>query len=342
VLVKGGSFLEIAPRISTIAFDKTGTLTQGRPEVADVRPVSAKTAEEVLVKAAALEQGSNHPLAQAIQRAVEGVLLPEVRAIEERAGSGVTGTIDGVSWSIGSAAMARADGRVDDSVEAAAERMESDARTVLFVWSDAVGDAGARVFGLIGISDEVRQGAEQAVRGLRSVGIGRTVMLTGDNERTAAAVAAASGVDEFKARLLPQDKVAAVERLKSRGALVAMVGDGINDAPALAASDLGIAMGAAGSDTAIETADVALMSDDLEALSVFFELGRRTVSNIRQNVAFSVVIKLGVLLAAIAGYAPLWLAVFADTGVALLVILNGLRLLRPVARSSHLDGATLQ
>ena len=156
-------------------------------------------------------------------------------------------------------------------------------------------------------------------------------MLTGDNERTAAAVAAAAGVSQFRARLLPRREGRGRSRSFEREyGVVAMVGDGINDAPALAAADLGIAMGAAGSDTAIETADIALMSDDLERLPRFFDLGRRTVANIRQNVVFSVVIKFVVLLAAIAGYAPLWLAVFADTGVALLVILNGLRLLRPV------------
>jgi Cd2+/Zn2+-exporting ATPase len=155
-------------------------------------------------------------------------------------------------------------------------------------------------------------------------------MLTGDNERTAAAVAGAIGLSAHQARLLPADKVEAVMRLKERYGVVAMVGDGINDAPALAAADLGIAMGAAGSDTALETADGALMSDDLRALPGFFALGRRTLAIVKQNVGFSVAIKVLVLVAAVAGYANMWLAVFADTGVALLVIANGMRLLRPV------------
>ncbi|MDP2400343.1 MAG: HAD-IC family P-type ATPase, partial [Actinomycetota bacterium] len=155
-------------------------------------------------------------------------------------------------------------------------------------------------------------------------------MLTGDNERTAEAVAARAGLTEYRARLLPEDKTAAIVELRQRYGTVAMIGDGINDAPALALADVGIAMGAAGSDTAHETADVALMSDDLTALPRYIDLGRRTVANIRQNVWTSVAIKLIVLVAAVLGYAPLWLAVFADTGVALLVILNGLRLLRPI------------
>ena len=198
---------------------------------------------------------------------------------------------------------------------------ENAGATVLVIVEDGV------AVGLLGISDEVRAEAPLTVARLREGGVEHLVMLTGDNARTAAAVAGRAGLSAHMARLLPQDKVDAVLRLRERWGVVAMVGDGINDAPALAAADLGIAMGAAGSDTALETADVALMADDLAALPRFFALGRQTLAIIRQNVAFSVIVKVVVLAAAVAGYANMWLAVFADTGVALLVILNGMRLL---------------
>ncbi len=334
VLVKGGSFLEVAPTVRAIAFDKTGTLTCGRPEVVEVATLSDATSDQVLTQAAALEANSNHPLARAVVRAVGDGDLPEVTDVRELAGFGVTGIAGETRSSVGSVRMAREAGAMDSDTEATVASMEEAGRTALLVWE--AGDAGADpcVVGVIGISDEVRDGAPAAVSALLGGGIQSAVMLTGDNERTAAAVAEAAGVSEYRARLLPEEKVDAISEIQLEAGVVAMVGDGINDAPALAASDLAIAMGAAGSDAAIETADVALMSDDLSALPRFFDLGRRTVANIRQNVVFSVVIKAVVLVAAIAGYAPLWLAVFADTGVALLVILNGLRLLRPVSRST--------
>jgi Cd2+/Zn2+-exporting ATPase len=229
--------------------------------------------------------------------------------------------------------MGREAGVIDTRAEEAVAELEELGRTTLIVWQGGPGDGHERAVGVIGISDEMRDGAAEAVSELLLGDVETAVMLTGDNERTAAAVAQAAGVPQYRARLLPEDKVGAVKDLQGDHGVVAMVGDGVNDAPALATSDLGIAMGAAGSDTAIETADVALMSDDLSALPRFFDLGKRTVANIRQNVVFSVGVKIAVLIAAIAGYAPLWLAVFADTGVALLVILNGLRLLRPAPRS---------
>jgi Cd2+/Zn2+-exporting ATPase len=182
--------------------------------------------------------------------------------------------------------------------------------------------------GFISLADELRDEALAAVRALQAVGVEQVVLLTGDNERTATAIAERAGVTGHMARLLPEDKTAAVHRLRERYGVVAMVGDGINDAPALAAADIGIAMGAAGSDAAIETADVALMRDDLMALAGFLRLGKRTVANIKQNVTVSIVVKIAVLVLAVFGKATLWMAVLADTGVALLVILNGLRLLR--------------
>jgi Cd2+/Zn2+-exporting ATPase len=339
ILVKGGSHLEAAPTVRAVAFDKTGTLTRGQPEVVEVVAVEGGHADEVLAYAGALERDSTHPLAQAVMREAEasrpvvdgGVL--RATDVREHAGAGVTGRIGGESWWVGGPRMAWEQGIVTAALEDVMERMERRGLTALVVWKERDREGNGGAVGVLGIADSVRSHAAEAVSALARSSVSATVMLTGDNERTAAAVAHEAGVSEYKARLLPEQKVEAVRELKSEYGVVAMVGDGINDAPALALSDLGIAMGAAGSDTAIETADVALMSDDLTAIPRFFDLGRRTVANIRQNVAVSVTIKLAVLLAAVAGYAPLWLAVFADTGVALLVILNGLRLLRPAPRS---------
>lgn len=327
VLIKGGAFLELAPRVRAVAFDKTGTLTIGRPEVAEVVTLDglathALGAQEVLSLAAAVESYSTHPLARAVVRASGDAPREAVQELEEVAGRGVVGRGAAGDVLVGSAAFARERGVDLDGAVAAIERLEDQGHSALVV------ARAARAVGVIGLADQIRESSGGAVASLLSGAIKHAVMLTGDNERTAAAIAKAAGVPEHRSRLLPQDKVDEVSRLRERYGAVAMVGDGINDAPALAAADIGIAMGAAGSDTALETADVALMSDDLEALPRFFNLGRRTVNNIWQNVVLSIGVKLAVLVAAAFGVATLWMAVFADTGVALLVILNGLRLLR--------------
>jgi Cd2+/Zn2+-exporting ATPase len=283
----------------------------------------------VLRIAAALEAGSTHPVAEAVLRA-EGAAEGGVRVASgtvDVAGKGVRATVEGVDYSIGSPLLAAEAGALTDEVSARVATLEAEGKTVLVLLRvDAV-------IGLIAVADDVRPEAPEVARRLRSLGIGHLVMLTGDNERVAAAVARHATLTEFRARLLPEQKSAAVAELRHALGTIAMVGDGINDAPALAAADLGIAMGAAGSDTALETADVALMAPNLHALPGFFALGRRTVSIIKANVAFSVVTKVVVLALAVFGYAPLWLAVFADTGVSLLVTLNGLRLLRRPARA---------
>ncbi len=336
VLIKGGAFLEIAPKIRAVAFDKTGTLTHGRPEVADVFALDGGDAGRLLELTAALESHSNHPLARAVVRAAgdDGARVL-VTGIREIAGRGLTGRIDGVEHAVGSPVFAEECGVRSPDLDDTVARFESDGRTALVVMrltaaaaDDGGPPAAAVALGVIGVADQVRAVAEAAIRALRVADVEHLVMLTGDNERTAEAVARQAGLTEYRARLLPQDKTAVIAELKERYGAVAMIGDGVNDAPALARADIGIAMGAAGSDTALETADVALMSDDLMAVPRFLDLGRRTVANIRQNVWASVAVKFAVLVAAVAGYAPLWLAVFADTGVALLVILNGLRLLR--------------
>ncbi len=322
VLVKGGTFLELAPRVRALAFDKTGTLTNGRPEVADVVAMGDSSAAEMLALAAALEMGSTHPLARAVVRAVGDAPVARAVDVVETPGRGISGSVDGEDISVGTPDHVLDGEGMPEDVDELIIRLESEGHTVL-----VVARRGA-ILGVVGISDTPRASGPETIAKLRAAGISEITMLTGDNERVASAIAAASGLDSFHARMLPADKVSEVRALKERWGVVAMVGDGINDAPALAAADLGIAMGAAGSDTALETADIALMSDDLTALPRFFDLSRRTVANIRQNVVVSIVLKFAVLVAAVFGYAPLWLAVFADTGVALLVILNGLRLLR--------------
>ncbi len=321
VLVKGGTHLETAARVRAVAFDKTGTLTCGAPEVVDVLALTGTGTSDILSVAATLEASSAHPLAAAVVRAAGEASRVHLDWFEDLPGRGVSGTVDGVLHSVVSPAHAEETGALDAQAAEEIARLEADGRTVLVLVSDG------RAAGLIGVADEVRPASQATVAALHGLGMDHVVMLTGDNERTAAAVAARAGVREFLARLLPGDKVDAVRRLKEQYGIVAMVGDGINDAPALAASDLGIAMGAAGSDTALQTADVALMSDDLTQVPRFLDLGRRTVAIIKQNVAVSIGIKAAVLVLAATGHATLWMAVFADMGVSLMVTLNGMRLL---------------
>ncbi|MDO8950112.1 MAG: heavy metal translocating P-type ATPase [Actinomycetota bacterium] len=321
ILVKGGAFLETAAKVRAIAFDKTGTLTFGKPEVVEV---FAEEPQALLALAASLEANSNHPLARAVVAHGEraGATLAPVAAFEELPGRGVAGVIDGRHIRLLSPSFASEIGDVAASLAQRIEQAEEAGRTVLVLIADSV------ALGYLAVADTVRPDAAPTAAALRAAGIEHLVMLTGDNERTAAAVAGSAGLSGYHARLLPEDKTNAIRLLRERYGVVAMVGDGINDAPALAAADLGIVMGAAGSDTAVETADVALMRDDLSALPGFFALGRRTVANITQNVTLSIVVKFAVLVLAILGKATLWMAVFADTGVALIVIANGLRLLK--------------
>jgi Cd2+/Zn2+-exporting ATPase len=323
VLVKGGAYLEAAPETKVVAFDKTGTLTTGRPEVAEVVPLAGEDESRVLEVAGALGAGSTHPIARAVARAAgtDGT-VGHLESFRDEVGRGVEATIDGVAYGIGSPTAAHEAGVPFHTIAEGTERLESAGRTVVVLFSEE------RALGLIGVADAVRPESREAVEGLRSEGVRHVVMLTGDSERIAEAIAEEAGVEEIRAKLMPDEKVASVEELANRFGPVAMVGDGVNDAPALAASDVGIAMGVAGTDAALETADVALMRDDLRLLPRFFRLGRRTRANIVENIVFSVGVKLVVLVLALFGIASLWMAVFADTGVALIVIFNGLRLLR--------------
>jgi Cd2+/Zn2+-exporting ATPase len=347
VLVKGGTHLEAMGEVDAVAFDKTGTLTKGALTVTDVVPVGSASESEVLGYAGGLEHGSEHPIADAIlDRAGEaGVTLPETSGFETLTGRGVRASIDGRTYYAGKPALfgidadspARSDGRgavvsgADDSGGATlsrderdtVERLQREGKTVVLVGTDA------SILGILGIADEVRPGARQAVDALHRLGVGPVVMLTGDNEGTARAVAEQLGVDEYRAELLPDEKVTAVEELASEHGEIAMVGDGVNDAPALAAATVGVAMGAAGTDTAIETADIALMGDDLGTVPYLHALAGRARSVIRQNIWSSLGVKLLLAVGVPFGYVSVAAAVVVgDMGMSLGVTGNAMRLSR--------------
>jgi Cd2+/Zn2+-exporting ATPase len=324
VLIKGGRYLEAAAHLKAIAIDKTGTLTEGRPEVRKVVPLNEHSRNELLERAAAMESGSTHPIAQAILRCAsdENVAVGSVEGYRALAGRGAEAMINGKTFWIGSQRfMNEKTPDADEAVEQS-DSIEQSGHSVV-----AIGTAD-HVCGLIGVADVVREESRTAIRRLRSMGIEHVVMLTGDNPATAGAVAGAVGIDEFFAAILPDEKVRHVERLRERYGVVAMIGDGVNDAPAMAASSLGIAMGAIGTDGAIEAADIALMSDQLLRVPWLIQLSRRTLRVIKQNIAIALGLKLVFIALTIASAASLWMAIAADMGASLLVVMNGLRLLR--------------
>lgn len=329
VLVKGGAYLEAAGGLQVIAFDKTGTLTRGEPTVTDVIPLDGRSADEVLALAASVESRSEHPLAQAVVAAAEerGLSFTPARDFQALTGRGASGVLNGTQVYVGNLTLFADKGvQVPARLRDRVERLEEEGKTTMALAT--TDGSGWTFWGLIGVADTVRPDAREAVAALKRLGIRRTVMLTGDNERTARAVAAQAGVDEVRANLLPEEKVAAVEDLLAEYGQVAMVGDGVNDAPALARATVGIAMGGAGTDQALETADIVLMADDLSKLPFAIRLSRRALSVIRQNIGFSLLVKAAFMALALPGLATLWMAVFADVGASLLVILNGMRLLR--------------
>ena len=323
VLIKGGLFVEAPARLRAIALDKTGTLTEGHPQVQQVVPLSGHDERELLEIASAIEQRSEHPLARAIVRYTDarGVRPPPVEGYQAIKGKGATAQLAGTPVWIGSHRLLEERAQESGDMHAQLEALSAGGSSIVVIGNDH------HVCGFIAVGDRVREGARQTVADLRQAGIEHIIMLTGDNHGTAAAVAAATGVDEVRAELLPEDKVAAIEELVARYGMVAMVGDGVNDAPALARSSLGIAMGAAGTDAALETADVALMSDDLSRLPWLIRHSRRTLAIIRQNIVAALAVKAVFILLTLAGHASLWAAIAADTGMSLVVVFNALRLL---------------
>jgi Cd2+/Zn2+-exporting ATPase len=338
VMIKGGIYLESLGSLKVIAFDKTGTLTRGQPQVVDVRCLDHQPGLAwtecpnclgMLASAAAIERRSEHPLARAVVEAAQaqGMAseLPVAEGVEAMTGRGVRGRVNGHRVTVGThnyiheSEPELAEGALCRAVHAA----QAAGQTAMVVRDDCCG-----VQGYIAVADTLRPGVSTVMDTLRELGIEQTVMLTGDNEATAHAIAKSAGVNDVQSDLLPDQKVAAIEALLGKYTAVAMVGDGVNDAPALARATVGVAMGAAGSDTALETADLALMADDLSKLPFAVKLSQRTRAIIRQNVALSLAIKALFLALAVAGAATLWMAVFADVGASLIVIFNGMRLLR--------------
>jgi Cd2+/Zn2+-exporting ATPase len=324
VLIKGGARLEELAKVKCVAFDKTGTLTRGSLHVVDVLPFDGSGVDDVLRAAASLEVRSEHPVGQAILRRAtsEGIGLEPVAQFEALPGRGARGRVSGRTVVVGNVALLKEQGVGSLEVEAAHEALASRGASPTFVVRDGV------AIGAIGVADQPRDAAREALDLLRSNGIERIAMLTGDNQRTAEALAKILGIDDVRAELLPEHKAEAVAALKAQCGTLAMVGDGVNDAPALATADIGIAMGAAGSAAALETADVALMADELPKISYAVRLSRATARNIRVNIAFSLALKAAFLLLAVFGFATLWMAVAADMGASLIVIANALRLLR--------------
>lgn len=355
VLIKGGEHLEQAGGIRAVAFDKTGTLTIGRPEVVAVRTVGGYEPEELIALAAVIEERSEHPLAAAVLHRrehemavgacdVHGAhahdhdaehihLYPhdeseadlsarEVSDFEAITGRGARASLDGRTCYVGSPRLFDEMGVNTGELRGTVEQWQDEGRTVLLVGGDT------EVYGAIAVADRPRPHAREALQRLRQAGVRRITMLTGDNERTARSVARELGVDEYRAGLLPEQKVGAVRELLAARGRVAMVGDGVNDAPALATATVGVAMGAAGSDTAIETADIALMGDDLGRLAFVIGLSRRALRIIRANIAFALAVKALVIGLTFLGLTSLWLAILADTGATLLVVANSMRLLR--------------
>lgn len=323
ILVKGGAHLEGAHDLAWLALDKTGTVTNGKPSLTDtIRLETAAEKTDPVHIAVALAARSDHPVSRALVAGFKGGAgaLPAVADFSALPGRGVTGTVDGVSYTLGNHRLIHELGVCSDALEAQIDALEGQGKTVLLLTD------GVRVFVLFAVADTIRAGSSEAVQALHALGV-RTVMLTGDNLHTARLIAAQAGIDEVQGDLLPEDKLRAVARYAERGK-VGMVGDGINDAPALARADIGFAMGAAGTDTAIETADVALMDDDLGKIARFIRLSRTTRRILAQNIALALGIKAVFMVLAVAGMGTLWMAVFADMGASLLVVANGLRVLR--------------
>jgi len=325
VLIKGGAYLEEAGALKVIAFDKTGTLTAGLPEVTDVIAAAGYIQEKVVEIAAAIEKRSQHPLADAIIRyaRARNIAVPDADDFQSFTGKGAGARIGGEAYYVGSRRLLE-----DLNIPLASvlikhlTELQDRGKTAMIVGT------ADEVAGIIAVADSSRESGRATVEGLRRAGITKLVMLTGDNAGTARAIAAELGINEYRAELLPEDKLDVIRSLQAECGRVAMVGDGVNDAPALAAATVGIAMGGAGTDTALETADIVLMADDLTKLPYAVYLSRRALRVIKQNIAFSLLVK-GVFIAAtFAGFANLWMAVFADTGAALLVIANGMRLMR--------------
>jgi Cd2+/Zn2+-exporting ATPase len=321
ILVKGGVYLEMGHKLDYLALDKTGTITHGKPVQTDYVLLDKAFGEKAVAISASLAGRSDHPVSQAIATSAELDVNLQVEAFEALSGRGVKGEVEGRLYHLGNHRLVHESGLCSPELEARLEALESQGKTVVLLF-DETGPLA-----LFAVADTVKDSSREAIAQLHALGV-KTVMLTGDNPHTAKAIAAQVGIDQAHGNLLPTDKLQAIEDLYAKHHRVGMVGDGINDAPALARAEIGFAMAAAGTDTAIETADVALMDDDLRKIPAFIRLSRDTSAVLKQNIALALVIKVIFLAVTFAGVATMWMAVFADMGVSLLVVFNGLRLLR--------------
>ena len=338
ILIKGGIYLERLADIKAVAFDKTGTLTRGRPTLAQVTPLDGISEDEALTLAAAVETGSEHPIATAIVAGARdrGLTIPAVQDARALPGAGMEATLDGRTLHIG---RPTDEDRTDGTAGPALAHAEAEGCTAVVLRDDT------RPLAVVAVADQLRPDAESTLTELRDLGVERVLMLTGDNATVARSTAQALGLDDYRAELLPEDKSAAIRELREKHGVIAMVGDGVNDAPALANADLAIAMGAASTDVALETADVALMADELDRLPAAIRLSRRARNNIKINIALSLTVVAVLVVAGLAGWMSLTTGLLLNEGSAALIILNGLRMLRPgrgETRRAQVDFGTRQ
>lgn len=329
VLVKGGAFLEALGRVKAIAMDKTGTITEGKPRVQKILLVNNFSEEEVLRVAASIESLSSHPLAQAVVEHARELSIPLKTATDFRTivGKGAEAKVGDHEYFLGNHRFAHELGVCGPELESQLASLEQQAYSVIVVGHRPHHDCVGEVFGIIALGDTIRANAKKAISDLHGSGVDKVIMLSGDNPKTVSAIASQAGIDEAIGDLLPDDKVTRVKSLVKEYKFVAMIGDGVNDAPALAQATVGIAMGGIGTDTAIETSDVTLMQDDLEQVAEAVKMGKRALSIIRFNIGFALTTKFIFLALAIFGSSNLWFAVLADTGASVLVTLNALRLI---------------
>lgn len=325
ILIKGGVYLEEGRKLKALALDKTGTLTYGKPVVTDIVPLDGKSMDRYLQITASLESLSEHPVARAIVARVteeKGSRTPqEVSDFESITGRGIKGKVDGKLYYVGNHRLVEELGICNRDIETSLEQLEKEGKTTLILATDQ------KPLCIFAVADTIRDSSMTAIKDLEKHGV-HCVILTGDNQITANAIAAETGITDVRGNMLPEDKLKAIEELQQRYGMTGMVGDGVNDAPALAKSSIGFAMGAAGTDTALETADVALMEDDLRRLALFISLSRKTGTVLKQNINLAIAVKAVFLVLTFADLATLWMAVFADMGASLIVVFNGLRLLR--------------
>ena len=330
VLVKGGVYLEALGKIKAVALDKTGTITEGHPVFQDFRNFSQLMDSDVIKLTASLESVSTHPLAKSIMNyaADKNIIPSSVSNYKLLTGRGAEGTVEGHEYFVGNHSLAHEIGACTPELEKYLESLEMKALSVIILGHRSHGNCSSETLAVFSVGDKLREGVKDAISKLHSVGVDKVVMISGDNQKTVEAVSRLVGIDEALGNLLPDDKVEKIKALVQSYKVVGMVGDGVNDAPALAHASVGIAMGVAGTDTAIETADIALMRDDLHELPKAIAHGKKVMNVIRFNIGFALAIKVVFLVLAVLGYSSLWLAVAADMGASLFVTFNALRLLR--------------